>query len=172
MVDTTGLGAEYAAWAGRGRANKRSGLIRGLAGGRDGTGRDLRGPVAGRRPHLNLRPLPGVSGFAFEPSAAVDARGTIGATWHDLRNDRAGDATRTAGVWVAHSGAAARLAAGSRRGPAGLRTAPLPAHNYVGEYQGLAALPGRGFRGDLSPWPRRRPGTGRPASSSPRIGPG
>jgi hypothetical protein len=27
-----------------------------------------------------------------------------------------------------------------------LRTAPLPAHNYVGEYQGLAGLPrGRGF---------------------------
>jgi hypothetical protein len=30
-------------------------------------------------------------------------------------------------------------------GPTNLRTAPLPAHNYVGEYQGLAALPGRGF---------------------------
>lgn len=29
--------------------------------------------------------------------------------------------------------------------PTDLRTAPLPAHNYVGEYQGLAALPGRGF---------------------------
>jgi hypothetical protein len=31
-------------------------------------------------------------------------------------------------------------------GPTDLRTAPLPAHNYVGEYQGLAGLPrGRGF---------------------------
>ena len=30
-------------------------------------------------------------------------------------------------------------------GPTDLRTAPLPAHNYVGEHQGLAAPPGRGF---------------------------
>ena len=30
-------------------------------------------------------------------------------------------------------------------GPTDLRTAPLPSHNYVGEYQGLAALGSRGF---------------------------
>jgi hypothetical protein len=31
-------------------------------------------------------------------------------------------------------------------GPTNLRIAPLPAHNYVGEYQGLAGLTrGRGF---------------------------
>jgi hypothetical protein len=91
-------------------------------------------------------PLPGVSAFAFEPAIAVDAHGTVGVTWYDLRNDRAGDAALTADVWFAHSrdrGASWRQA--HVAGPTDLRTAPLPAHNYVGEYQGLAALPGRGF---------------------------
>jgi hypothetical protein len=91
-------------------------------------------------------PLPGVSAFAFEPSIAVDAHGTVGVTWYDLRNDRPGDAALTADVWFAHSndrGASWRQT--HVAGPTDLRTAPLPAHNYVGEYQGLAALPGRGF---------------------------
>ena len=35
--------------------------------------------------------LPGVSAFAFEPAVAVDARGTVGLTWYDLRNDKPGD---------------------------------------------------------------------------------
>src|SRR5262249_45090352 len=48
-------------------------------------------------------PLPGVSAFAFEPSIAVDAHGTIGMTWYDLRNDRPGDTALTADVWFAHS---------------------------------------------------------------------
>jgi hypothetical protein len=91
--------------------------------------------------------LPGVRGFAFEPAIAVDAHGTVGVTWYDLRNDRPGDAALTADVWFAHS----QDRGGSWRqahvaGPTDLRTAPLPAHNYVGEYQGLAGLPrGRGF---------------------------
>jgi len=90
--------------------------------------------------------LPGVRGFAFEPAIAVDSHGTVGVTWYDLRNDRPGDAALTADVWFAHS----RDRGGSWRqthvaGPTDLRTAPLPAHNYVGEYQGLAALRGRGF---------------------------
>jgi hypothetical protein len=88
-------------------------------------------------------PLPGVSAFAFEPAIAVDAHGTVGVTWYDLRNDRPGDATLTADVWFAHSddrGASWRQT--HVAGPTDLRTAPLPAHNYVGEYQGLAALPG------------------------------
>jgi hypothetical protein len=68
-------------------------------------------------------------------------------TWYDLRNDRPGDAALTADVWFAHS----QDRGGSWRqthvaGPTDLRTAPLPAHNYVGEYQGLAGLSrGRGF---------------------------
>jgi len=91
-------------------------------------------------------PLPGVSAFAFQPSIAVDSHGTIGVTWYDLRNDRPGDAALSADVWFAQSadrGASWRQA--HVAGPTNLRTAPLPAHNYVGEYQGLAALPGRGF---------------------------
>ena len=91
--------------------------------------------------------LPGVRGFAFEPAVAVDAHGTVGVTWYDLRNDRPGDAALTADVWFAHS----QDRGGSWRqahvaGPTDLRTAPLPAHNFGGEYQGRAGLPrGRGF---------------------------
>jgi hypothetical protein len=90
--------------------------------------------------------LPGVQGFAFEPAIAVDAHGTVGITWYDLRNDRPGDSALTADVWFAHSqdrGASWRQT--HVAGPTDLRTAPLPAHNFVGEYQGLAALDGRGF---------------------------
>jgi BNR repeat-like domain len=91
-------------------------------------------------------PLPGVGAYAFEPSVAVDVHSTVGVTWYDLRNDRAGDAALTADVWFAQSG---DRGVSWRQihvaGPTDLRTAPLPAHNYVGEYQGLAALPGKGF---------------------------
>jgi hypothetical protein len=91
-------------------------------------------------------PLPGVSAYAFQPSVAVDAHGTVRVTWYDLRNDRAGDAALTADVWFAQSGdRGASWRQTHVAGPTDLRTAPLPAHNYVGEYQGLAALPGRGF---------------------------
>ncbi len=50
-----------------------------------------------------------------------------------------------ADVWFAHSedrGTTWRQT--HVAGPTDLRTAPLPAHNYVGEYQGLAPLQ-RGF---------------------------
>jgi hypothetical protein len=87
-----------------------------------------------------------VSAFAFEPSIAVDSTGTVGVTWYDLRNDRPGDAALTADFWFAHSGDRG----GSWRqthvaGPTDLRTAPLPSHGFVGEYQGLAGLRGHGF---------------------------
>jgi hypothetical protein len=91
--------------------------------------------------------LPGVTAFAFEPAIAVDARGTVGVTWYDLRNDRAGDAPLSADVWFAHSQDRGRSWHQTHvAGPTDLRTAPMPAHNYVGEYQGLAGMPrGRGF---------------------------
>jgi hypothetical protein len=90
--------------------------------------------------------LPDVSAYAFEPTIAVDQHGTVGVTWYDLRNDTLGDAALTADVWFVHS----HDRGGSWQqthvaGPTDLRTAPLPAANYVGEYQGLAALRGRGF---------------------------
>jgi hypothetical protein len=90
--------------------------------------------------------LPGVSAFAFEPAIAVDSHGTVGVTWYDMRNDRAGDDALTADVWFAHSsdhGATWRQT--HVAGPTDLRPADLPAGNLVGEYQGLAALRGRGF---------------------------
>jgi hypothetical protein len=91
--------------------------------------------------------LPGVRGFAFEPAVAVDAHGTVGVIWYDLRNDRPGDAALSADVWFAYSGDRGRSWRQTHvAGPTDLRTAPLPAHNFVGEYQGLAGLPrGRGF---------------------------
>jgi hypothetical protein len=91
--------------------------------------------------------LPGVRGFAFEPAIAVDAHGTVGIIWYDLRNDRPGDAALTADLWFAHSGdRGSSWRQAHVAGPTDLRTAPLPAHNFVGEYQGLAGLPrGHGF---------------------------
>jgi hypothetical protein len=89
--------------------------------------------------------LQGVSAYAFEPAIAVNKRGTVGVIWYDLRNDRPGDAALTADVWFAHShnrGESWRQT--HVAGPTDLRTAPLPEHNYVGEYQGLAGLR-RGF---------------------------
>jgi hypothetical protein len=90
--------------------------------------------------------LPGVRAYAFEPAIAVDSRGTVAVTWYDLRNDRRGDAPLTADVWFAHShNSGASWQQRHVAGPTDLRTAPLPAHNYVGEYQGLAPLGRRGF---------------------------
>jgi hypothetical protein len=57
---------------------------------------DRRGQVAGRRSHLDQRHPAGVTAFAFEPAVAVDAHGTVGVTWYDLRNDRPGDAALSA----------------------------------------------------------------------------
>jgi hypothetical protein len=87
-----------------------------------------------------------VRGYAFEPAIAVNKRGTVGVIWYDLRNDRPGDAALTADVWFAHSDNRGKSWRQTHvAGPTDLRTAPLPQHNYVGEYQGLAALRGRGF---------------------------
>jgi hypothetical protein len=91
--------------------------------------------------------LPGVRAYAFEPAVAVDAHGTVGVSWYDLRNDRPGDAALTADVWFAHSSDRGRSWRQTHvAGPTDLRPAELPVGNYVGEYQGLAGLPrGRGF---------------------------
>jgi hypothetical protein len=89
--------------------------------------------------------VPGVSAFAFEPSIAAGSHGTVGLAWYDLRNDRPGDAALTTDVWLAQShdsGATWRQT--HLAGPFNLRAAPLGSHG-LGEYQGLAALPGRRF---------------------------
>jgi hypothetical protein len=93
-----------------------------------------------------VSPLPGMNAFAFEPSVAVDSHGTVGVTWYDLRNDKPGDDALTADVWFTHSdNRGASWSQTHVAGPTDLRTAPLAANNRVGEYQGLAALRGRGF---------------------------
>jgi hypothetical protein len=86
--------------------------------------------------------LPGVSAFAFEPAIAVDAHGTVGVIWYDLRNDRPGDAALTADVWFAHShDRGATWHQTHVAGPTDLRTAAAAAQTRFGEYQGLAGLP-------------------------------
>jgi hypothetical protein len=86
--------------------------------------------------------LPRVRAFAFEPSIAVDAHGTVGLTWYDFRNDRPGDAALTTDVWFAHSDDGSTWIQAHVAGPFDFRSAPF---GRLGEYQGLAGLRGRGF---------------------------
>jgi hypothetical protein len=89
---------------------------------------------------------PGVGAYAFEPAIAVDPNGTVGITWYDLRNDRPGDAALTADVWFASSSdGGASWKETHVAGPTDLRTGALGRQNYVGEYQGIAALGKRSF---------------------------
>jgi hypothetical protein len=92
-------------------------------------------------------PLPGVTAFAFEPAIAVDKHGTVGVIWYDHRNDRPGDAPLTTDVWFAHThDGGSSWSQTHVAGPFDLRTAPSPSGFWrLGEYQGLAALGGRGF---------------------------
>jgi hypothetical protein len=83
-----------------------------------------------------------VTAFAFEPAVAVDAHGTVGVVWYDLRRDHPGDAQLTTDVWFASS----RDKGITWRqehvvGAFDLRTAP---DHRLGEYQGIAGL-SRGF---------------------------
>lgn len=83
---------------------------------------------------------PGVGAYAFEPTIAVDARGTVGMTWYDLRRDRPHDAPLIADVWFASSRDRGQSWHETHvAGPTDLRTAALAHQNRVGEYQGLAA---------------------------------
>ena len=113
-----------------------------------------------------------MSAYAFEPSVAVDAHGTVGVTWYHLHNDRAGDAALTADVWFAHSwdrGATWRRT--HVAGPTDLHTAPLPRTTTRASTRGLAAPPGRGIAAIFilaAPHARNGPTD----ISSARIGPG
>ena len=89
----------------------------------------------------------GAGAFAFEPAIAVDAHGTVGLSFYDLRNDRPGDASLTADSWFVHStDRGTSWQETHLAGPVDLRGAPFAQTGHeLGEYQGLAALPGRGF---------------------------
>ena len=72
-------------------------------------------------------------------------------TWYDLRNDRPEDAALTADVWFASSRDRGTSWQETHiAGPTDLRTAALARQNRVGEYQGLAAVRGRGFAAILT----------------------
>ena len=88
--------------------------------------------------------LPGVSAYAFEPAIAVNYERHCRRDLVRPPQRRAGDAALTADVWFAHSDNRGESWRQTHvAGPTDLRTAPLQAHNYVGEYQGLAATPSR-----------------------------
>jgi hypothetical protein len=91
--------------------------------------------------------LPGVTAFAFDPAIAVEKHGTVGLIWYDHRNDRPGDGPLTTDVWFAHSDDGGNSWRQTHvAGPFDLRTVPSPTGFWrLGEYQGLAALGGRGF---------------------------
>ena len=90
--------------------------------------------------------LPGVGGYAFEPAVAVDAKGTVGITWYDLRNDVPGDAALSGDVWFASSkDGGVSWAQIHVAGPTDLRSGALARQNRFGEYQGLAPVGRKGF---------------------------
>ena len=89
----------------------------------------------------------GVTAFAFHPSIAVNAHGTVGVTWYDLRNDRAGDDALTADAWFARSHDRGKTWRQTHvAGPLNIRGLPSSGNGHqLGEYQGLAAIGAGGF---------------------------
>ena len=90
------------------------------------------------------RPASAPTGSSLRLPSTATAR--WGATWYDLRNDRAGDDPLTGDMWFAASDDRGR----SWRevhvaGPTDLRTGALARQNRFGEYQGLAAAGDRSF---------------------------
>jgi hypothetical protein len=89
------------------------------------------------------RAIGGITAFVFEPAIAVDSHGTLGVLWYDNRRDRPGDTPLTTDVWFAHSRDGGTTWSQTHvAGPFDYRTAP---RGRLGEYQGLAAIGGRGF---------------------------
>ncbi len=96
----------------------------------------------------NPRPIVRVSGQAWSPTLAVMPDGTIGMTWYDSRNDRTGDGQFTTDVWFASSrDHGQHFVSQHLAGPFDYETAynnqtiGIPGL-FLGDYFGLAALPG------------------------------
>src|SRR5215207_818770 len=80
---------------------------------------------------------------AFMADLAVTAGGTVGVRFYDLRRDRLGDAALTTDSWFRHSHDSGRHWSEVRLGRSfDLRTAPDLPGLFLGDYQGLVALPG------------------------------
>jgi hypothetical protein len=85
----------------------------------------------------------------FTATIAAARDGTLGLTWYDFRNDRPGDGKLTTDYWFAFSNDKGntwrQIHVG---GPFDARTAVQaslgvgPAGHFIGEYQGLSAVPG------------------------------
>jgi hypothetical protein len=85
---------------------------------------------------------------SFVPALAVAADGTVGVTWDDFRSDTRGDEQLTTEVWFAEShDRGASWQQTQVAGPFDMLTAPPTGSTgilgrFVGDYQGLVALPG------------------------------
>jgi hypothetical protein len=85
---------------------------------------------------------------AFLPNVAVMPDGTVGVTFDDFRNDRPGDGRLSTDVWFRHSHDGGRSWRERHlAGPFDMLTASRTsstaiAGRFVGDYQGLVALPG------------------------------
>jgi hypothetical protein len=89
--------------------------------------------------------------WAFLPSVAVNAAGTVGVTYYDLRNATGGKPGLTADYWFTSSTDGGATFGNEQHvaGPYDLGSAPVIADQggilyvYIGEYQGLAAVGAR-----------------------------
>jgi hypothetical protein len=97
----------------------------------------------GGRTWSTPHPVISSSAQAFLPTVAVAADGTVAVTWYDTRNDRSGDAQLTADYWFRHSRDAGRSWQESHlAGPFDLRRAGTVNGHFLGDYFGLAPVPG------------------------------
>jgi hypothetical protein len=111
-----------------------------------GTRTVLSGEYLDRADHAVLTRATGPTvGLAYTPRRVQRALTEADPASPRLATARMG--ALSADVWFAHSEDRGRSWRQAHvAGPTDLRTAPLPGHNFVGEYQGLAGMPrGRGF---------------------------
>jgi hypothetical protein len=85
-----------------------------------------------------------VAGQAFLPTLAVAHDGTVALTWYDTRGDRSGDGQLTTDYRFAHSHDGGRTWEQSHvGGPFDMRSAATAiGGHFIGDYFGLAAVPG------------------------------
>jgi hypothetical protein len=94
-----------------------------------------------------------VASQAFVPSLAVSGDGTVGVAHYDFRNDRPEDDALTTDLWFSHSrDGGATWKESHLAGPFDILSAPETESSgvaglFVGDYEGLAGLPGSAFAG-------------------------
>lgn len=94
------------------------------------------------------RQIAHIAGQAFLPALAAHPDGTLGLVWDDTRNDQPGDKQLTTDVWFASSADSGKTWSEAHvLGPFDALTASETsstkvAGHFIGDYQGLTALPG------------------------------